>query len=40
MLTGRCESCDWRMLAGSYPELVRAYQDHLRANHPDRWVRA
>ncbi|MFD1512922.1 hypothetical protein [Halomarina rubra] len=38
-LTGRCERCDWQTLAGSHPEMVRAYRDHLREHHPERWVR-
>ena len=35
-----CERCDWHAVAGSYPELIKRYQDHLRDEHPMAWVRS
>ncbi|MFC4358108.1 hypothetical protein ACFO0N_09125 [Halobium salinum] len=39
MITGRCDHCDWRALAGSHPKMVQLYQNHLRADHPRAWLR-
>ncbi|WP_255595024.1 hypothetical protein [Haloprofundus salilacus] len=39
MITGRCDHCNWSMLATSHPEMVQAFQTHLRENHHDVWVR-
>jgi hypothetical protein len=39
VVTGACEHCDWRYIGGGYPETVKAYQDHLRAEHPQAWLR-
>jgi hypothetical protein len=36
---GRCEFCEWSAVAGSYPEMVKRYQDHLRESHPAAWLR-
>ncbi|WP_171006704.1 hypothetical protein [Halalkalirubrum salinum] len=38
-LTGECERCDWFVVRGSYPELVKAYHHHLRSEHPRTWLR-
>jgi len=40
LVTGACEHCDWRYVGTGYPETVKAYHDHLRAEHPEAWVRA
>ena len=40
MITGKCKYCEWYVITGSYSELVKEYQDHLRANHPQVWLRA
>ncbi len=34
-----CEHCGWHHVADSYPTLIRAYQAHLRAEHPKAWLR-
>jgi len=34
-----CAHCGWYAVAGSYPKLVERYQNHLRAEHPQAWVR-
>ncbi len=39
-ITGRCEHCEWYAVVDSYPEMVEAYQDHLRETHPKLWLRA
>jgi predicted small metal-binding protein len=39
MLTGNCERCEWYIVRDSYPELVKAYQQHLRGEHPTLWLR-
>jgi hypothetical protein len=38
-LTGRCDHCEWYTVQSSYPAVVKAYQDHLREEHPMAWVR-
>ncbi len=38
LLTGSCEHCEWTTAADSHPELVAAYHDHLRAEHPGAWL--
>lgn len=38
LLTGHCEFCEWTTAADSHPELVAAYHDHLREEHPDAWL--
>ncbi len=35
-----CPHCRWHTVTHSYPELVKRYQDHLRKNHHDVWVRS
>ena len=35
-----CPHCEWHAIAGSYPELIKRYQDHLRKNHHAAWVRS
>ncbi|WP_339104754.1 hypothetical protein [Haloterrigena salinisoli] len=35
-----CEHCEWHVIAGSYPELIERYQDHLRDEHPTAWMRS
>jgi hypothetical protein len=35
-----CDRCEWREAAGSYPELIKRYQDHLRDEHPIAWLRS
>ncbi|GAA0507343.1 hypothetical protein SAMN04488066_101298 [Halorubrum aquaticum] len=35
-----CEHCGWHAVADSYPELIGAYQRHLREDHPKAWLRA
>jgi hypothetical protein len=40
LVTGACEHCDWRYVGTGYPETVKAYHDHLRAEYPEAWVRA
>ncbi|WP_418286730.1 hypothetical protein [Halorubrum sp. DTA46] len=35
-----CEHCDWHCVTDSYPELIAAYQSHLKADHPKAWLRA
>jgi coproporphyrinogen III oxidase-like Fe-S oxidoreductase len=35
-----CDYCDWHRVGSGYPELVVAYQDHLRAEHPRAWLRS
>ncbi|WP_199174952.1 hypothetical protein [Halegenticoccus soli] len=39
-ISGRCDHCDWRTTTDSYAAMVRAYHDHLRAEHPEAWLRA
>ena len=39
-LSGECERCSWHTVQDSYPALVKAYQDHLRENHHNIWVRS
>jgi len=39
-LTGSCPHCNWHTVAESYPAVIKAYHDHLREVHPDRWVQA
>jgi hypothetical protein len=39
LLTGRCDHCEWQALTTSYSEMVKTYQDHLRADHPGVWLR-
>jgi predicted small metal-binding protein len=39
-ISGACEHCAWKALAGSYTEIVKMYQDHLRAEHPKAWMRS
>ncbi len=34
-----CDHCGWHCVADGYPELVSAYQSHLRADHPRAWLR-
>lgn len=38
-LTGQCDHCSWYTVQDSYPKIVKAYQDHLRAEHHEVWVR-
>jgi predicted small metal-binding protein len=38
-LTGRCGWCGWSTITEAYPDLVKRYQDHLRDEHPTRWLR-
>lgn len=38
-LTGRCDHCEWHTVQGSYSEMVKVYQDHLREQHHKVWVR-
>lgn len=38
VLRGTCEHCEWAVTANSHAELVTAYQDHLREEHPDVWL--
>lgn len=35
-----CDHCEWHVVADSYPELIAAYQRHLKAEHPKAWLRA
>ncbi|GAB6877957.1 hypothetical protein JCM17823_02310 [Halorubrum gandharaense] len=35
-----CDLCEWYAVADTYPELVGAYQSHLREEHPRAWLRA
>lgn len=39
-VSGRCDHCEWEVLATSYTEMVKMYQDHLRTDHPDAWMRS
>jgi hypothetical protein len=39
ILTGTCDHCEWQTVANSHAELVQAYQDHLRDEHPTVWLR-
>lgn len=39
-LTGECTHCSWETAQASYPAVVKAYQNHLRENHHDVWVRS
>ena len=39
-LTGHCDHCEWSAIEGSYAAMVKSYQDHLRDEHPEAWVRA
>ncbi|EMA67494.1 hypothetical protein C461_07199 [Halorubrum aidingense JCM 13560] len=34
-----CEHCDWHRVADGYPDLIAAYQSHLRDEHPKAWLR-
>ncbi|MFD1562240.1 hypothetical protein ACFR99_01475 [Haloarchaeobius amylolyticus] len=34
-----CEYCSWHAVDGSYPALIKRYQDHLRDEHPTAWLR-
>ena len=34
-----CDHCGWHCVTDSYPDLIRAYQRHLRAEHPKVWLR-
>jgi predicted small metal-binding protein len=36
--TGTCDHCEWQTVADSHAELVQAYQDHLRDEHPTVWL--
>jgi hypothetical protein len=38
-LTGRCDRCEWSTVTAGYPELVQQYQNHLREEHPQAWLR-
>jgi hypothetical protein len=38
-LTGECDHCEWHTAQDSYSAVVVAYQDHLRKEHHDVWVR-
>lgn len=38
-ITGRCEHCSWHVVADSHSAVGEAYQDHLRDEHPDAWLR-
>jgi hypothetical protein len=38
-ITGRCKHCDWIVVVDSYSAVARAYQDHLRSEHPRAWLR-
>lgn len=40
LIPGACLHCDWYYVGTGYPEVVKAYQDHLRDQHPDGWVKA
>ncbi|WP_222919586.1 hypothetical protein [Natrinema sp. SYSU A 869] len=35
-----CDHCEWHAVAGSYPDLIEQYQDHLRDEHPTVWLRS
>ena len=35
-----CDHCEWHAVAGSYPKLIKRYQDHLRDEHPTAWLRS
>jgi hypothetical protein len=35
-----CDHCGWHAVADSYPDLIAAYQRHLREDHPKAWLRA
>ena len=35
-----CDHCNWYAVAGSYPTLIKQYQDHLRDDHPKAWLRS
>lgn len=39
-VSGRCDHCEWEALAASYTEMVKMYQNHLRTEHPDAWMRS
>jgi len=39
-LTGECRHCAWTTIESSYAKLTKAYQDHLRAEHPTAWLRS
>jgi hypothetical protein len=39
-IAGRCEFCAWFAVADSHAAMAERYQDHLRATHPDAWLRA
>ncbi|XVH31331.1 hypothetical protein ACNS7O_13185 [Haloferacaceae archaeon DSL9] len=39
-LTGQCNHCNWYVIESSYAKLATAYQDHLREEHPQAWLRA
>lgn len=34
-----CDHCEWHAIEGSYPALIKRYQDHLRDDHPTAWLR-
>ncbi|WP_164974827.1 hypothetical protein [Halegenticoccus tardaugens] len=38
-ISGRCDRCGWRDTAHSHAAMVKAYQDHLRIEHPKAWLR-
>nr|WP_240318895.1 DUF6349 family protein [Halorussus rarus] len=39
MARARCRRCDWQMISSSHPEVVEAYHDHVREEHPQEWHR-
>lgn len=39
-VSGRCDHCEWEALSASYTEMVKMYQDHLRTEHPETWMRS
>ncbi len=40
MLGGSCPHCEWQAVAESYAKIVELYQRHLRAEHPEAWMRS
>ncbi|ELY29748.1 hypothetical protein C499_05573 [Halogeometricum borinquense DSM 11551] len=40
VVSGKCNHCEWKAIATSYPEMVEMYHDHLRGDHPAAWMRA
>lgn len=34
-----CDHCAWHAVDDTYPDLIKRYQNHLRAEHPTVWLR-